>query len=436
MIERKKYLEQLTGKRGNGLVKVITGVQGCGKSYLLFHIYRDYLRSAGVKEECIITVIPGDNENDQCNSPMELEKYIRSRTCDKNKEYYVFLDKVQKAGIWDVVLKMAKSLNIDFYMTADDLKMLPCKDPYGSGGLDNLDILDSLDSLDEFAGKMIDMVHMAPLSYGEFYAAYAGDKTTAWREYVTYGGMPGLIAKNSPEEKEKYLQELYDNIYLDGIMERHKILHEKTALGGILDILAASSGSPTNPRKLAKAMKDACQVDISNVTVSRYLGFFMDAFLIHKVGRYDVKRRRAIGSPVKYYVSDNGLFSARQRFFLPEEKCILENILYNELCYRGFDIHAGVLEYGYKDENKISKRMHLEIDFVADKGSKRYYIQLALTEDKGENRLQAARPLRYVRDSFKKIVVVKEDIAPWNDEYGILYIGIERFLLEENSMDM
>lgn len=282
------------------------------------------------------------------------------------------------------------------------------------------------------------MIHKkCVLPYSKFYAAYDGDKGNAWREYAAYGGLPIVMKKKGHEEKAVCLQEMWDTVFLDNIIKQNRMLHDKPMLGAVLDMVCASAGSLTNPRKIEKALKAAGWPDISNVTVGRYLNFFMDAALIRKAMRYDIKRRKEIGSPMKYYVADAGLLNARlSSLQVTAEHGIMETILYNELRYRGFDVHVGVLEYGYKDENKISKRMRLEIDFVADKGSKRYYIQSAFTAGGKESRLQVARPLRYVRDSFKKIVVVKDDIVPWNDEFGILYIGVEKFLLEENSMDM
>lgn len=432
MIERKKYLERLVSKKKNGLVKVITGIRRCGKSYLLFNIYKNYLKSIGVEDECIICLALDDDENIQYRNPIELGKYIRSLTVDENKTYYVFLDEIQKVvtiqnpyiegvedkiGFVDVVLGLMKHDNIDVYVTGSNSKML------------------SSDILTEFRGRG-DEIRVNPLSFEEFYNAYEGDKHNAWQEYYTYGGLPLVMNKKGHDEKAKYLQSLFDKIYIGDIIERNKILHDNSVLDDILNIISSSIGSLTNASKIAKTFKSKRQVNISDETVSRYLDFFIDAFMICKVERYDIKGRKYIGSPLKYYFSDVGLRNARLNFRQQEENHIMENIIYNELCNREFSVDVGVVEYCYKDENKKSKRAQLEIDFVANKGSKKYYIQSALTVSEEEKRKQEVRSLNRVGDSFKKIVVVKDNIIPWHDDDGILYIGIEKFLLEESSMDI
>lgn len=432
MIARRKYLEKLISKKDNGLVKVITGIRRCGKSYLLFNIYKDYLKSMGVAEECIICLALDDDENIQYRNPLELGKYIRSLTVDESKSYYVFLDEIQKVvtiqnpyieeaedkiGFVDVVLGLMKRDNIDVYVTGSNSKML------------------SSDILTEFRGRG-DEIRVNPLSFEEFYNAYDGEKRDAWQEYYTYGGLPLVMAKKTHEEKAKYLETLFDAIYLSDIMDRNKLAHEKTVLDDILNIISSSVGSLTNANKITNTFKSERQVNISNYTVSKYLDFFIDAFLLYKAERYDVKGRKYIGSPLKYYFSDVGLRNARLKFRQQEENHIMENIIYNELCNRDFGVDVGVVEYCYKDENRKSKRANLEIDFVANKGSKKYYIQSALTVADEQKREQEIRSLKRVGDSFKKIVVVKDNIIPWHDDNGILYIGIEKFLLDESAMDL
>ena len=432
MIARRKYLEKLISKKDNGLVKVITGIRRCGKSYLLFNIYKDYLKSMGVAEECIICLALDDDENIQYRNPLELGKYIRSLTVDESKSYYVFLDEIQKVvtiqnpyiegaedkiGFVDVVLGLMKRDNIDVYVTGSNSKML------------------SSDILTEFRGRG-DEIRVNPLSFEEFYNAYDGEKRDAWQEYYTYGGLPLVMAKKTHEEKAKYLETLFDAIYLSDIMDRNKLAHEKTVLDDILNIISSSVGSLTNANKITNTFKSERQVNISNYTVSKYLDFFIDAFLLYKAERYDVKGRKYIGSPLKYYFSDVGLRNARLKFRQQEENHIMENIIYNELCNRDFGVDVGVVEYCYKDENRKSKRTNLEIDFVANKGSKKYYIQSALTVADEQKREQEIRSLKRVGDSFKKIVVVKDNIIPWHDDDGILYIGIEKFLLDESAMDL
>lgn len=432
MIERKKYLDRLISKKENGLVKVITGIRRCGKSYLLFKIYKDYLLSTGVKEECIIELALDDDENIRYRNPLELGKYLRSQTKDKDKTYYIFLDEIQKVvsiqnpyikdaedkiGFVDVLLGLMKHENIDVYVTGSNSKML------------------SSDILTEFRGRG-DEIKVNPLSFSEFYNAFTGDKHDAWQQYYTYGGLPLVMKKSGHEEKAKYLQTLFDKIYLSDIMERNKIIHEKSVLDDILNIVSSSIGSLTNAVKIANTFRSNRQINIDNTTVGRYLDLFIDAFMLYKAQRYDIKGRKYIGSPLKYYFADVGLRNARLQFRQMEENHIMENIIYNELIYREFSVDVGMVEYFYRGENQKSKRANLEIDFIANKGSQKYYIQSALSISDDEKREQEVRSLNRIGDSFKKIVVVKDNIIPWHDDNGILYIGIERFLLDEDSINI
>lgn len=322
-----------------------------------------------------------------------------------------------KVGFVDVVLGLMKHDNINIYVTGNNSKML------------------SSDILTEFRGR-VDEIRVNPLSFSEFYNAYRGDKRDAWQEYFTYGGLPLVMKKIGHEKKALYLETLFDKIYLSDIMERNKILNEKSVLDDILNIISSSIGSLTNSNKIANTFKSVKQHDIDESTVARYLDLFVDSFIIYKAKRYDIKGRKYIGSPFKFYFSDVGLRNARLNFRQQEENHIMENIIYNELCYREFSVDVGVVTYNYKDENKKSKRTQLEIDFIANKGSKKYYIQSAFNIGDNEKRMQETRSLYNINDSFKKIVVVKDNIIPWNDEQGVFYIGIEQFLLEENSLDM
>lgn len=430
MIERKRYLDKLISKKQNGLIKVITGIRRCGKSYLLFNIYKNYLISSGVDEKNIICLALDDDENIRYRNPLELGKYIRSLTEDKSREYYVFLDEIQKVaqinnpyvesgedkiGFTDVLLGLMKRENLDIYVTGSNSKML------------------SSDILTEFRGRG-DEIRVSPLSYSEFYNACGDDKNGAWQEYVTYGGMPFIMSRRGHEEKARYLTSLFDTIYISDIMERNSLVKEKSTLDDILNIISSSVGSLTNSNKIANTFKSRKQVNISPQNVGKYLDYFLDAFLIYKAERYDVKGRKYIGSPLKYYFSDIGLRNARLNFRQTEINHIMENIIYNELIYRDFSVDVGAVEYFYKDSDKNSKRSRLEIDFVANKGSVRYYIQSALTVSDEQKRAQEVNSLKRVGDSFKKIVVVVDDIIPHYDEDGIFYVGIERFLLDETVM--
>ena len=429
MIERRKYLDKLIRKKENGLVKVITGIRRCGKSYLLFEIYHKYLNSIGVDDGHIIELALDDDVNIRYRNPLELGEYIRSLMTDKEKMYYIFLDEIQKVAeipnpylpdsdekisFVDVVLGLMKIKNADIYVTGSNSKML------------------SSDILTEFRGRG-DEIKINPLSFSEFYTAFEGDKRDAWREYFTYGGMPLVLMQRTHEDKSKYLSDLFSKIYLDDIMNRNNIGHDKSVLEDLLNIISSSVGSLTNPSKLSKTFKSIKNISVSDDTIAKYLDYFIDAFMVYKAQRYDVKGRKYIGSPMKYYFSDIGLRNARLNFRQQEENHIMENIIYNELLYREFDVDVGVVEYNYKDSEGKKIRTNLEIDFVANKGSERYYIQSALTISAEEKRQQEINSLRRVKDSFKKIVVVKDDIIPWYDENGIYYVGIEKFLLEENS---
>ena len=430
MIERKRYLDKLISKKQNGLIKVITGIRRCGKSYLLFNIYKNYLISSGVDEKNIICLALDDDENIRYRNPLELGKYIRWLTEDKSREYYVFLDEIQKVaqinnpyvesgedkiGFTDVLLGLMKRENLDIYVTGSNSKML------------------SSDILTEFRGRG-DEIRVSPLSYSEFYNACGDDKNGAWQEYVTYGGMPFIMSRRGHEEKARYLTSLFDTIYISDIMERNSLVKEKSTLDDILNIISSSVGSLTNSNKIANTFKSRKQVNISPQNVGKYLDYFLDAFLIYKAERYDVKGRKYIGSPLKYYFSDIGLRNARLNFRQTEINHIMENIIYNELIYRDFSVDVGAVEYFYKDSDKNSKRSRLEIDFVANKGSVRYYIQSALTVSDEQKRAQEVNSLKRVGDSFKKIVVVADYIIPHYDEDGIFYVGIERFLLDETVM--
>ena len=429
MIERKKYLDMLIRKKENGMVKVITGIRRCGKSYLLFDIYHKYLNSIGVDDSHIIELALDDDENIRWRNPLELGKHIRELMTDKEKMYYIFLDEIQKVaeipnpylpgtnekvGFVDVVLGLMKIKNADIYVTGSNSKML------------------SSDILTEFRGRG-DEIRVNPLSFSEFYSAYAGDKCDAWQEYFTYGGMPLVMLQKTHEDKAAYLRDLFDKIYLDDIITRNSIGNAKSVLEDLLDVISSSVGSLTNPSKLSKTFASVNNKSITDDTIAKYLDYFIDAFMLYKAQRYDVKGRKYIGSPLKYYFSDIGLRNARLNFRQQEENHIMENIIYNELRYRNYDVDVGIVEYNHKNAERKSVRSQLEIDFVANNGSDRLYIQSALTVSDEEKRMQEVNSLKRVNDSFRKIVIVKDNIIPWHDDDGIYYIGIEKFLLGEQA---
>ena len=430
MIPRDRYLGKLISKKENGLIKVITGIRRCGKSYLLFEIYHQYLNSIGVPDDHIIELALDDDQNARYRNPLELGNYVRSLVAgDREHMYYVFLDEIQKVvtmdnpyvpggadqiGFVDVLLGLMKLKNVDLYVTGSNSRML------------------STDILTEFRGRG-DEVRVHPLSYAEYYSA-CEDKRHAWRDYFTYGGMPLVLSQRSHEDKAKYLRDLFDKIYLDDIMSRNQITSAKTVLDDLLDVVSSSVGSLTNPSKIAKTFASVKGSRISDETIAKYLDDFIDAFLLYQAKRYDVKGRKYIGSPFKYYFSDVGLRNARLNFRQQEENHIMENVIFNELLIRNYSVDVGIVPYNFKEAGK-SQRMNLEVDFVANKDTKRYYTHSAFSIPDDEKREQEIRPLAKVGDSFKKIVVVRDDIVPWHDETGILYLGIEEFLLNESAMD-
>ena len=431
VIERSRYLQKLIEKKENGFIKVITGVRRCGKSYLLFNLYHEYLNSVNVEDKFIIELALDEARNAKYRNPMELDQYIREQITDKNRMYYVFLDEIQKVtemqnphidyaeakiGFVDVLLGLMKIKNVDLYVTGSNSRML------------------SSDILTEFKDRG-DEVKINPLTYKEFHAAYDGDKRDAWKEYFTYGGMPVIMSKKNHGEKSKYLKDLITKTYITDVIERHRILRDKEVLEELLNIVSSSIGSLTNPTKLSNTFGSVKKINIRPETINTYLDYLIDAFIICKSYRYDLKGKKYIDTPLKYYFSDVGLRNARLNFRQQDENHIMENIIYNELAARDFDIDVGVVEYNHKNKNGKSQRSQLEVDFVANKDSKRYYIQSALSVSDEGKREQETNSLYRIDDSFKKIIAVKDDIIPWYDEKGVLYIGIEQFLLDEAAMD-
>lgn len=431
MINRMQYLNKLIKKEHNGLIKVITGIRRCGKSYLLFNIFYNYLISQGVKDDHIICLALDEAKNIKYRSPLFLDEYIQNNIKDDN-QYYIFLDEIQKVKaiknpyldddeekitFVDVLLGLMKKSNVDIYVTVSNSKML------------------SSDILTEFRGRS-DEIRVHPLSYLEFYNAYNGDKHKAWSEYVMYGGMPYIMSLESHEEKVSYLQGLFDKVYIADVLERRKLINDKAVLEDLLDLISSSVGSLTNPTKLANTFKSVKHISISSKTISRYLDYFQDTFMINKVQRYDIKGKSYIESPLKYYFEDIGLRNARLNFRQQEETHIMENIIYNELCLRGYSVDVGVVEHSIKNTDGKNQRVQQEVDFVANKGSNRYYIQSAFAIPDEAKREQETKVFSKISDSFKKIVVMRENIIPWHDEKGILYIGVEQFLLDERAMGL
>ena len=426
IINRDRYLQQLIAKKWNGKIKVITGLRRSGKSYLLNNLFVGHLISHGVKSSDIIILALDEAINAKYRNPLELDQYIRQLTSNKRHKYYVLLDEIQKVesipnpylppesgeliGFVDVLLGIMKLPNADVYVTGSNSKML------------------SKDVVTEFRDRG-DEIHVCPLTFSEFHAAYKGEKQHAWRDFWYYGGMPYIMHLNTHEEKAKYLQELFRLTYIRDVIERHNIKADTSLLETLLSITASAVGSLTNPSRLANTFLSEQKLKIKSDTVDQYLDYFIDSYLLRKAERYDVKGRSYITTPLKYYYSDVGLRNARLNFRQQEENHIMENVLYNEFIARGFSVDVGVVPYHWKDDEGKTKHSQLKIDFIVNRGYRRYYIQSALNIDTKEKREQEINSLTRVADSFQKIVVVKDDVIPWTDESGILYIGIQEFLL-------
>ena len=415
-IKRDLYLDRLIRREKNGLIKVVTGVRRCGKSYLLFNLFHDYLIEKGVAEDHIIEVALDDRSNKELRDPDQMLAYLKNRIKDK-ETYYIILDEVQLLSEFEDVLNSLLHIrNADVYVTGSNSKFL------------------SSDIITEFRGRG-DEIRMYPLSFREFCSAYPGSEEDAWEDYYTYGGLPLILTRETDEEKAEYLINLFQKVYLSDIIDRHKI-RNREELDELVDILASAVGSLTNPLKLSKTFKSVKNKTISDKTLKKYIDYLTDAFLVSKAVRYDIKGRKYIGSPTKFYFEDVGLRNARLNFRQTEENHIMENIIYNELRIRGYRVDVGLVEiFGKNSENKTEKK-HLEVDFVATKGSEKYYIQSAFAMPTDEKRKQEERPLNAIGDSFKKIIVVKDNIKPRRDEMGIVTMGIRRFLLNKNSLEL
>lgn len=411
-IRRDVYLNKLISRKENGLIKIITGIRRCGKSYLLDPLFKNHLLESGVKEDHIIKLELDKEGNKKYRDSHELNEYIKSQIKDKNM-YYILLDEIQMVEEFESVLNgFLYERNLDVYVTGSNSKFL------------------SSDIITEFRGRG-DEIKVFPLSFSEYLEAFKGDKQDAWNEYVLYGGLPLVLSKKTDEEKSKYLKDLFDQTYIKDIIERNNI-QRVDILDSIINMLASSVGSLTNPKKIYDTFVSNGEKEISSNTVNSYIKYIEDSFIVNKSDRYDVKGKKYIQTPQKYYFSDIGLRNARLNFRQQEENHIMENIIYNELVVRGYNVDVGVVEV--RDKNK--NRKQLEVDFVCNLGNKRYYVQSALNLDTREKTIQEERPLMNINDNFKKIIVVKDTMKHWITEEGILVIGIQEFLLDKNSLDL
>ena len=415
MIKRDIYLNRLIERRENGLIKVVTGIRRCGKSYLLFKLYYQYLLASGIDASRIIRIPLDDEEYEELRESKRLSAYIKERLTDDDM-WYIFLDEVQLCSGFEAVLNgLNRRENVDIYVTGSNSKFL------------------SSDVLTEFRGRG-DEVRVYPLSFSEYLSAHPGDKYEAWNDYYTYGGLPLILSRNSDELKSRYLIDLCRELYLKDIEERNRLRGDHV-MEALVNVLASAVGSLTNPSKLANTYASN-GIPVSDKTVSAYIGYLLDAFFISRAERYDIKGKKYIASPYKYYFTDVGLRNAQLNFRQQEENHIMENIIYNELLVRGFNVDVGVVDYSQRDENGKSIRKRLEVDFICNKGSKRYYIQSAFAIPDEEKMKQEKSTLVRICDSFKKMIVVKVNNKLGRNEEGIVVMGIMDFLLDPNSLDL
>lgn len=414
-IKRDLYLNRLIERRENGLIKVVTGIRRCGKSYLLFRLYYQYLLDSGVEASRIIMISLDDDDYKELRDSRQLSRYIKQRITDDDM-WYVFLDEVQMCEGFESVLNgLNRRENLDIYVTGSNSKFL------------------STDVLTEFRGRG-DEVRVYPLSFSEYVSAYPGDLYDAWINYYNYGGLPLILSRKTDELKSRYLIDLCRELYLKDIEDRHR-LRGDSVMAALVNILASAVGSLTNPTKLANTFKSN-GINVSDKTIGVYIGYLLDAFFISKAERYDVKGKRYVASPFKYYFTDVGLRNAQLNFRQQEENHIMENIIYNELLIRGFHVDVGVVEHSERDVNGKAVRKKLEVDFVCNRGSQRYYIQSAFSIPDRSKMQQEQKSLVHIGDSFKKIIVVKDRIKLWRNEEGIVVMGIMDFLLNPNSLEL
>ncbi|HQC54552.1 MAG TPA: ATP-binding protein [Clostridia bacterium] len=415
-IRRDIYLNKLISKKHNRLIKVITGIRRCGKSYLLFKLFRDYLKSEQIADDHIIEMSFDIYENMKYQDPEIFLPYLKSQIKD-NKMYYVLLDEVQLLREFEAVLNsLLRMPNVDVYVTGSNAKFL------------------AKDIITEFRGRG-DEIRMYPLTFSEFMSVYSGDIYAGWKDYVLYGGIPLVLQINSPEQKVDFLKSLFNETYITDIVGRHNV-RNRIELEELLNILASSIGSLTNPNKLSATFSSMKNIKITQNTIKKYMEYFEDSFLIDSAYRYDVKGKKYINTPLKYYFTDLGLRNARLNFRQIEESHAMENIIFNELKVRGYNVDVGVVNSNEVDKNGKNIRKQREIDFVCNKGSTRYYIQSALYMPTEEKKEQEKKSLLLTQDAFKKIIITKDAIAPLYNEDGILVMSVFDFLLNDKSLEI
>ena len=415
MLARSRYLQQLIDGQGNGLVKTITGIRRCGKSVLLMQLFYKWLIGQNVPKDHIIDISFDDLSKEDLKDPKAFLSLVKSRITNEGI-YYILLDEVQQMeNFVSVLLSLMHQPNYDIYVTGSNSRFL------------------STDIVTEFRGRSQE-IHLQPLSFSEFIEGYNGGRDTAWREYYEFGGLPQILSLKTRQQKIEYLSNLVESVYLADLVERNKIKNDE-GLKTFIRILSSSIGAPTNPSRIAKTFESVEKKHITSETLAKYLKYLEEAFMISEALRYDVKGRKYIGTETKYYFSDMGLRNSILDFRQVEENHLMENILYNELRSRGYNVDVGMVETMERDKNGKLARKRLEIDFVANQGSKRYYIQSAFRMDNEEKADQEQKSLLNISDSFKKIILVKDDIAPYYDNNGILRMGLFDFLLQAKPLE-
>ena len=415
-IERKKYLDELISLRHNGMIKVVTGMRRCGKSYLLFEIFASWLEKNGIASDHVIKLDLEDYKNREMRNPDNLCAYVESRITD-DAMHYLLLDEVQMLGHFEDVLNgFLRMRNVDVYVTGSNAKFL------------------SKDIVTEFRGRGFE-VKMYPLSFSEYMSVYQGSVQAGFNEYMLYGGLPQILSYAMEEQKAKFLKSLFDEVYIKDIKDRYEIRKDDD-LEELINIMASGVGSLTNPNKLANTFRSEKKSSISYDTVKEYIDYLCDSFLVEKSTRYDIKGKRYVNAPYKYYFMDLGLRNARINFRQSERSHLMENMVYNELRIRGFNVDVGIVPVVMADESGRQRRFSFEVDFVCNLGSRRYYIQSAYRMESDEKIRQERASLLKVDDSFKKIIVVGEESPVTRDEVGITTISIYNFLLKENSLEL
>lgn len=415
IFERKLYLNRLISGKDNGLVKIVTGIRRCGKSYLLFNLFYNHLLEQGVKEDNIISMAFDDWSNRPYCDPDSLLNYINSRIHDRKEKYYILFDEVQLLDHFvEVLLTLMHKQNCDIYVTGSNSRFL------------------SSDVVTEFRGRG-DEIRLHPLTFSEYYNKFQGELRVAWRNYSRFGGLPQVALLDDETSKENYLTNLHESTYLRDVVERHH-LRDEEGIREVVQILASSIGSPTNPRRISNTFKSVGKIQLSDKTINNYITFLKEAFIINESLRYDVKGRKYIGTETKYYFADMGLRNAVLNFRQQEPTHMMENIIYNELIARGYRVDVGAVEIWITDKNGKRKRARLEIDFVINRNAERIYIQSAYSLPTVEKQQQEQRSLTNVDDSFRKVILTADDVMPWTNEQGIRFINVWDFLLDDTLL--